>query len=181
MVAALVVAAFAIAAPWVGGQFRRERVRTAAFALRTELHRARAAAATRAANVAVVFDAPSPSADARPEDGPWIATVRDGNHNGVQRAEIASGVDPPLGPLWRLEDRFPGVRWGLPEGEETGSGELPGIEVGVAGMVSFSPLGGSGAGRLTLSGEGIVYAVVIHGGSSRIRVERRAGARWIHE
>ena len=48
-------------------------------------------------------------------------------------------------------------------------------------MVSFSPLGESGSGRITLSGEGVTYAVVIHGANSRIRVERRVGDEWVQE
>ncbi len=186
----LVVAAFAavvgaMAVPWVSGQLRVHRVRSAAFALRTELHRARTAAASGAANVAVVFDAPAPGGELPDlesdlRDSPWIAMYQDANHNGVRRAEIASGTERLLGNPWRLEERFPGVRWGAPAAG-IGGDELPGIAVGAAGMVSFSPLGASGAGRITVSGEGIVYSVVIHGASSRIRVERRLGDVWVRE
>jgi hypothetical protein len=158
-----------------------ERVRGAAVAMRSLLQRARAQAVSRAANVAVVFD-PSlaghgievPGSD----DSPVVALVLDTNHNGVRRAEIAAGEERLLDHPWRFGDRFPGVVWGAPAGEG-GAAAIPGHQVGVAGMISFSPLGGSGSGRITVSGEGSVFAVVIHGASSRIRVERRAGGQWV--
>ena len=175
----LVLAATAI--PPLAGHLRAERVRGAALAMRTLLQTARAEAAARAANVAVVFDPELgghgielPGSD----DSPVIALVLDTNHNGVRRAEIASGGERLLENPWRFEARFPGVVWGAPAGA-AGSAAIPGHEVGVAGMVSFSPLGGSGAGRITVSGEGAVYSIVIHGGSARIRVERRAGDGWV--
>lgn len=175
----LVLAATAI--PPLAGHLRAERVRGAALAMRTLLQTARAEAAARAANVAVVFDPELgghgievPGSD----DSPVIALVLDTNHNGVRRAEIASGGERLLENPWRFEVRFPGVVWGAPAGA-AGSAAIPGHEVGVAGMVSFSPLGGSGAGRITVSGEGAVYSIVIHGGSARIRVERRAGDGWV--
>ena len=102
----------------------------------------------------------------------------DTNHNGVRRAEIARGEERLLENPWRFGARFPGVLWGAPAGEADPAA-IPGHEVGAAGMISFSPLGGSGSGRITVSGEGSVFAVVIHGGSSRIRVERHAGGHWI--
>ena len=178
---ALLLAMAATAIPPLAGHLRAERVRGAALAMRTLLQKARAEAAARAANVAVVFDPELgghgielPGSD----DSPVIALVLDTNHNGVRRAEIASGGERLLENPWRFDARFPGVAWGAPAGA-AGSAAIPGHQVGVAGMVSFSPLGGSGAGRITVSGEGAVYSIVIHGGSARIRVERRAGDAWV--
>lgn len=175
----LVMAGTAI--PPLAGYLRVERVRGAALAMRSLLQKARAEAAARAANVAVVFDPPLsghgievPGA----ADSPVVALVLDANHNGVRRSEIASGGERLLENPWRFDARFPGVAWGAPAGA-AGPAAIPGHQVGVAGMISFSPLGGSGSGRITVSGEGHVFAIVIHGGSSRIRVERRAGGRWI--
>ncbi len=175
----LVLAGTAI--PPLAGHLRAERVRGAAMAIRSLLQKARAEAAARAANVAVVFDPPLaghgveiPGSD----DTPVVALVLDTNHNGVRRAEIASGEERLLDNPWRFGARFPGVGWGAPAGA-AGPAPVPGLDVGVAGMISFSPLGGSGFGRITVSGEGAVYAIVIHGSSARIRVERHAGGRWI--
>lgn len=175
----LVLAGTAI--PPLAGHLRAERVRGAALAIRSLLQKARAEAAVRAANVAVVFDPPLaghgidiPGSDV----SPVVALVLDTNHNGVRRAEIASGGERLLDNPWRFGARFPGVGWGAPAGA-AGPAPVPGLNVGVAGMVSFSPLGGSGPGRITVSGEGAVYAIVIHGSSSRIRIERHAGGRWV--
>lgn len=181
VVMALFLALAGTAIPPLAGYLRAERVRGAALAIRSLLHRARAEAAARAANVAVVFDPPLTGRGiALPGPGatPVIALVLDANHNGVRRSEIASGGERLLENPWRFGARFPGVRWGAPAGMD-GQGALPGLEVGAAGMVSFSPLGGSGFGRITVSGEGTTYSVVIHGGSARIRLERRTGGGWI--
>ena len=175
----LVMAGTAI--PPLAGHLRVERVRGAALAMRSLLQKARAEAASRAANVAVVFDPPFSGYGIEipgPADSPVVALVLDTNHNGVRRAEIASGEERLLENPWRFGARFPGVAWGAPAGE-AGPSAIPGHEVGAAGMISFSPLGGSGSGRITVSGEGSVFAIVIHGGSSRIRVERHTGGRWI--
>ena len=175
----LVMAGAAI--PPLAGRLRAERVHGAALAIRSLLQKARAVAAVRAANVAVVFDPPLAGHGIDgpgPAASPVLALVLDTNHNGVRRAEIASGEERLLENPWRFGARFPGVAWGAPAGE-AGSAAIPGHEVGVAGMISFSPLGGSGAGRITVSGAGSVFAVVIHGSSSRIRIERRAGGRWL--
>lgn len=181
IVAAIASVVGAMATPWVAGQLRVQQVRSAANAMRTLLYRARTTAANRATHVAVVFDPPSSGLTSLFErDSPRVALYQDTNHNGVRRAEISAGTERLLENPWRLEDRFPGVRWGAPRGGLLGD-ELPGLEVGAAGMVSFSPLGESGSGRITLSGEGVVYSVVIHGANSRIRVERRAGGRWVRE
>ena len=174
----LVMAGTAI--PPLAGHLRAERVRGAALAMRSLLQKARAEAAVRAANVAVVFDPPLAGRGIEvPGSGaPGVALVLDTNHNGVRRAEIATGVERLLENPWRFGARFPGVSWGAPAGE-AGSTAIPGHQVGAADMISFSPLGGSGAGRITVSGEGAVYSIVIHGASSRIRMERHAGGRWI--
>ena len=175
----LVLAGTAI--PPLAGHLRAERVRGAAIAIRSLLQKARAEAAVRAANVAVVFDPPLsahgieiPGSDATPV----VVLVLDTNHNGVRRAEIASGGERLLDNPWRFGARFPGVGWGAPAGV-AGPAPVPGLDIGIAGMISFSPLGGSGFGRITVSGEGAAYAIVIHGSSSRIRVERHAGGRWV--
>ena len=171
----------AMAVPPFAARLRTERVRAAALAIRSLLQQARAEAAARAANVAVVFDPPttaSGTAVPGPTDSPVIAVYLDANHNGVRRSEIAAGVESVLQNPWRFGARFPGVRWGAPAGTAGGQA-IPGHAVGVAGMVSFSPLGGSGSGRITVSGDGSVYSIVIHGASARIRLERRAGNAWI--
>ncbi len=178
--AALLAAISAMAIPPLTGYLRAERVRAAALAVRSSLHEARFRAASNAANVAVVFDPPLDALGVEipgPEDSVVIALYQDANHNGVRRAEIASGVERLLGNPWRFGARFPGVVWGAPGVGEQAA--IPGLAVGAARMVSFTPFGSSGSGRITLSGEGAVYSVVIHGASARIRLERRSGRAWI--
>lgn len=178
---ALVGVLGAMAIPPLANSFRTQQVRHAAMAMRSLLQRARAEAAARAANVAVVFDPPTPGAggstgpSGRP---PVVAVYLDANHNGVRRAEIAAGGERLLRAGWRFDERFSGVEWGA-SAEDAGGNAIPGLAVGAARMVSFSPLGSSGAGRITVSGAGVVYSIVIHGGSSRIRLERRAGTVWV--
>ena len=177
----LVVSVGAIALPPLAGRLRAERVKAAAVALRSLLHTARAEAAAKSANVAVVFDPPGPDSVGRgpgADGAPTIAVYLDANHNGVRRHEIAAGTERVLQAPWRFGERFPGVRWGVPENARSGLA-MPGLAVGAARMVSFSPLGGSGSGRITVSGWGAVYSVVVHGGSSRIRLERLAGDNWL--
>lgn len=183
--AALVSVLAAMAAPPLVASFRAQRVRHAAMAMRSLLQRARAEAAARAANVAVVFNPPARGAGggAGPSGGsstepPVVAVYMDANHNGVRRAEIAAGRERLLRAGWRFDERFSGVEWGA-SAEAAGGTAIPGLAVGAARMVSFSPLGSSGAGRITVSGGGVVYSIVIHGGSSRIRLERRAGTVWV--
>lgn len=176
----------AMAVPPIVDSFRAQRVRHAAMALRTLLQRTRAEAAARAANVAVVFDPPAsgnaptnlPAGAGTPGGAPTIAVYLDENHNGVRRREIAAGEERLLRPAWRFDERFPGVEWGAPSAT-AGGAPMPGLAVGAARMVSFSPFGSSGNGRITVSGAGVVYSIVIHGGSSRIRLERRAGTVWV--
>ncbi len=171
----------AMAVPPFADRLRAEKVRASALAIRALLHQTRAEAAARSTQVAVVFDPPSRGSGSRipgSADSPVIAVYLDANHNGVRRSEIAAGRERLLENPWRFGNRFPGVSWGAPAGAG-GSDAIPGLAVGAAGMISFSPLGGSGPGRITVSGEGVVYSVVIHGGSARIRLERRAGDRWI--
>ncbi len=178
---ALLMVLAGTAIPPLAGHLRAERVRGAALAMRSLLQKARAEAASRAANVAVVFDPPLAERGIEipePDGTPMVALVLDTNHNGVRRAEIANGEERLLENPWRFGARFPGVRWGVPA-DEPGEDPIPGHNVGLAGMISFSPLGGSGSGRITVSGEGAVISIVIHGGSSRIRMERRAGDGWV--
>jgi len=132
----LVMAGTAI--PPLAGHLRAERVRGAALAMRSLLQKARAEAASRAANVAVVFDPPLDGHGIEvpgPADSPVVALVLDTNHNGVRRAEIARGEERLLENPWRFGARFPGVLWGAPAGEADPAG-IPGHEVGAAGMIS---------------------------------------------
>ncbi len=177
LIALLVMGVLAgVAMPPVLNGLRAQRVHAAALGLRTLFQKARAQAAARAANVAVVFDPPGQPDPGNPES-PWIGVYLDGNNNGVSRREIEEGVERVLLEPWRFGDRYPGVRLGTP-GDLPGEESLPGRAIGFADMVSFTPFGASGSGRIVLSGAGVVYSVVIFGVTGRIRLERRRAGAW---
>lgn len=108
---------------------------------------------------------------------PSCARFLDGNRNGVRTAEIARGVDVPLGWPVRLGDHFPGVAFGLVPGVtdiETGAPLAgSGIRLGASGLLSFAPTGSSTSGTLYLRGPGRrQYAVRVLGATGRVRILR---------
>ncbi|MBD3868251.1 MAG: prepilin-type N-terminal cleavage/methylation domain-containing protein [Acidobacteria bacterium] len=121
----------------------------------------------------------------------WMfSTVEDGNGNGLRTAEVRDGTDPVLEGPFRLEDMIGSVRPGFPFDAvrelPPGSGWLGNLQdpvkFGRSNIVSFSPLGRSSSGTLYLTdGVDRLYAVVLYGPSTRIRVwrYRRADQRWV--
>jgi hypothetical protein len=100
----------------------------------------------------------------------------DGNRNGLRSAEIASGVDPPIGLPDRLDELFPGVTFGfisgasLIDGTPVSPGDDP-IRLGTSNTVIYSPLGTSSSGTVYLRGRGRwQFAVVVLGATGRGRV-----------
>ena len=124
------------------------------------------------------------------ENGAWaFSTVEDGNGNGLRTDEVRSGTDPVLEGPFRLEDTIGPVRPGFPFAAvrelPPGSGWLRNLDdpvkFGRSDIVSFSPLGRSSSGTLYLTdGTDRLYAVVLYGPSTRIRVwrYRRADRQW---
>ena len=171
--------AMALAVPLVAGSLDGIRAEAAARYVAGRLQHARMEALKRSAHVACRF--------ARTGETYELATVVDGNGNGVRTAEIASGVDWPVPGAWRPGNSFPGVSFGCVDGVAgiDGDGALTGcspIKVGSAGLVSFSPIGGATAGTIYLRGpSGQQLAVRITGATGRVRVlefDRGAGD-WI--
>lgn len=128
---------------------------------------------------------------ARDARGWYWHVARDGNGNGVRSAEIRRGTDPVVSGPHRLDDRVERVRPGFPQG-----GPFPAVppsrgwldrlddpvRFGRSDLVSFSPLGRSSSGTVYLTdGAGALWAVVLYGPSTRVRVWRydREGARWV--
>lgn len=125
------------------------------------------------------------------DGGRWSwRRVEDGNGNGLRTAELRTGVDRTLSGPHRLEDVVAGVSLGIP-----GGGPFPAIpprrgairpdddpvRFGRSDVVSFSPLGSSSSGTIYLGdGAGGMYAVVLFGPTTRVRVWRYdpAAARW---
>jgi len=117
------------------------------------------------------------------DDGGWTwLEVRDGNRNGLRTREIRNGIDPILSGPHRLDASTPGATPGFPPG-----GPFPEIPPGRGGidpvgdpirfgnsnLVSFGPLGTASSGRIYLTdGRSELYAVVLFGQTSRVRIWR---------
>jgi len=117
------------------------------------------------------------------------AFYRDGDGDGVRADDIASGADPRLGDERDLPSRYEGIDFGLldvsiPEVPPGGAPLAPGadpVRFGRSDIITFSPGGTSSSGTLYVSdGRDTVVAVVLYGGTGRIRIwsYRRERARW---
>lgn len=116
----------------------------------------------------------------------WVV-VRDGNANGLRRAEIDAGVDPIVSGPHRLRGRR--ARFGFPDVDRVPrippqGGSLPlddPLRLGASDLVSFTPIGRSSTGSIYLTdGARELYGVVLFGPGTRVRVWRYdvAAARW---
>ena len=163
----------------------------------TATSRRRAVLAGAASHVAMVFRAARYEAVKRGaavavefvEDGAE-ATYRlvvDGNGNGVRRAEIATGVDTPLGEARSIGDDFAAVRFvvGCRCADIDGGALLAhgtsGVRFGGSGLAVFAPAGTASSGTLYLSAGGeTTYAVRVLGVSGRMRTLRYepAAGEW---
>lgn len=145
------------------------RLRGASLYMRGLLRQVRARAAANNCYMGIVFD--------EEEGQPTLSVHADGNHNGVRRSEIRSGVDKRIRGPWRLSEVFPGVRYGSPP--HGAQPPFPGLRIGRSKIVSFSPIGQSTTGTLFLSNEhGSVHAVILLGATGRVRLARYRGGRW---
>lgn len=179
LVAVGVVAVLAgAAAPGLTSGRDEVRLAGAASYLAVLVQQTRSEAVTRGETVALQFGGNGAV--------PSCARFLDGNRNGVRTAEIARGVDVPLGSPVRLADHFPGVEFGLVPGVtdiETGAPLAgSGIRLGAGGLLSFAATGSSTSGTVYLRGPGRrQYAIRVLGATGRVRVlrfddERR---RWV--
>ena len=158
------------AIPRIGKTVHEHRLRGAAVYLRSLLRQTRARAVAEARYVGVVFE--------EVDGDPVFLIYGDGNGNGIRRRDIRDGAEERLREPYRLSETFPGVRYGsLPSGADTPF--LPGLRIGRSKIVSFSPIGSSTTGTLFLSNQyGVVYAVIVFGGTGRVRLARYRGGRW---
>ena len=130
---------------------------------------ARAAAVRRGTTVGLRF-----TRDAR---GYLVRVYVDGNANGVRQADIARGVDEPLGPGFRIGDGHPGVRLGRvaavpPLGSErpADTGSDP-VRLGGGDVLTVTPLGTATSGTIYLRSRGGRQAAVrVLGATGRVRV-----------
>jgi hypothetical protein len=178
----LALATFGIvaAAPSVTNLQESVAIRSAAGEATTALWRARAHALARNVHVGVKFR--------KNGDRYEWALYRDGNGNGVRTAEIARGVDRPLGLAipWTRRDVRPGIFTDIrvPDpGDPLSYLDRPEdpIRFNSSDICSFSPVGESTPGSIYLSdGRNRMAVVRVLGRTAKIRVlyYRRGEKGW---
>jgi len=116
-----------------------------------------------------------------------FAFYADGDGDGVRSDDIASGHDPLIGPGRDLASRYEGVDFGLldvpipevPPGGGTLAAASDPVRFGRSDIITFTPHGTSSSGTLYVSdGAGVVVAVVLFGGTGRIRTWRFDRDLW---
>jgi hypothetical protein len=177
---ALATFGFLAVAPTLANLQESVAIRSAAGEATTALWRARAHALTRNVHVGLKFR--------KNGDRYEWALYRDGNGNGVRTAEIARGVDRPLGLAipWTRRDVRPGIFTDIrvPDPGAPGSyldhPEDP-IRFNSSDICSFSPMGESTPGSIYLSdGRNRMAVVRVLGRTAKIRVlyYRRGEKGW---
>ncbi|PYT38270.1 MAG: hypothetical protein DMF52_00015 [Acidobacteria bacterium] len=116
------------------------------------------------------------------------AFFADGDGDGVRAEDIASGRDVLLGSPRDLTSRYEGVDFGLldvpipqvPPNPGTLPPSSDPVRFGRSDIITFTPHGTSSSGTLYVSdGTSAVAAVVLFGGTGRIRIWRFDRQRWI--
>lgn len=171
----------AISVPALTAALSRHRVAAATRTLASELSRLRSEAITSRRRVAMRL--------IKEGDAYSYAFFSDGDGDGVRAADIETGQDPLLAGPRDLPSRFGGVDFGLldvaiPDLPPRGGTLLPGddpVRFGRSDIITFTPLGTASSGTLFVSdSRGMVMAVVVYGGTGRIRTWRfdRQAWRW---
>jgi len=165
---ASILAAFAV--PTTGATIDAGRISQAANVMAARFRLARLEAVSQSRSIGLVFDQVG---------GRWTFRVcRDGNGNGLRRAEIASGTDGCVEGPHDFEDMFPGVQIAVDATLRGPGGEPPSpdpVRFGASNLASFSGLGSCTAGTLFMrSPMGAQYAVRVAGATGRTRVLRYA-------
>jgi len=173
MLASLALAALGAGAavPSVSHMIHSARLNAAARDLTVEMHRARMEAVSQGCYAGILFET-------TPSGGRW-RLYRDGGSRGIHAAEIASGVDQPMGPPHDLRARYSGVRFGIPGSVPrippsigTLSATDDPIAFGNSDIFSASPTGETSSGTLYLTDGRDMRAVTAYGATGRLRVRR---------
>jgi type II secretory pathway pseudopilin PulG len=180
LVVGLLIGLASAAIPAATSGLDQMRTSAAARHVAARLQLARMEALKRCANVGMQFVFAA--------GGYRYAFYVDGNGNGVLSADILRQVDSLLGFPERLDDQFPGVRFGIIDGitavestEPLSAYDDP-IRIGRSRILSFSPIGTATSGTLYVRGRGQhQYAVRVLGGTGRTRVLRFdfSSRKWI--
>jgi Tfp pilus assembly protein FimT len=175
--AALLMMLVSVALPLGGQAIDELRTASAARYLAGRIAASRMDAIRRSRAVALRFEPAAP-------DYQFAAFV-DGNGNGVRSAEIAAGVDQPVGTPRQLADDFAHVRFGLeigrPDVDGVRNASADGVRIGTSRILTVSPDGTATSGTLYVLGRRAQYAVRVLGATGRTRVlkyDTGAGA-WI--
>ena len=135
-------------------------VRTAAAAryVASMARLARMQAVTRSATVGIHFQ--------KDEDSYRFAMYIDGNFNGIRTADIAREIDRMIRTPQRIEDQFPGMRFGI----AAAVNDDP-IRLGRNDIMTFTPTGTATSGTVYIrSRTGRQFAVRIFGATGRTRI-----------
>jgi len=170
----------AIVVPGVFQLSATQAVRSSAGEVRAVLFQARALAISRGRYVGVKFRKNGNRYE-------W-ALYGDGNGNGIRTAEIAKGVDPPLGIAipWSRNDVLPGILRGGrvpdPGNPRTALDRLDDpIRFNASDICSFSPIGESTPGSIYLwDGRDRMAVVRVFGRTAKVRTlyYRRGEKEW---
>jgi prepilin-type N-terminal cleavage/methylation domain-containing protein len=177
VVVAILAVVVASAAPSLKAYGEAARPLAAGQLFRSEFRKARSMAISGSVQTALRFE---PGAD-----GMYFSIYRDGNHNGVLRADIVAGRDPRVAGPFKLTGPELGVQAAIIQNvpaipPDTGTlppGSDP-IRFGRSELLSFSPLGTATPGTLYLAGRWRQTAVRVNGESGRVRLMVYAGGRW---
>jgi len=165
VVITIVVAIVAIAAPMTASAIEAGRAQQAAAFVAARFRLAHHQAAAQSTSVGVLFDVSGGRTTFR--------VCRDGNGNGLRRAEADSGVDPCVDGPYDVGVLYPGVTFEVDptlRGPDNEPGSPDAIRLGHGDLASFSPVGTCTAGSVFLrSRSGLQYVVRLAGATSRTR------------
>ncbi len=168
---ALVLALAGMSVPPLLSAIDSSRTWAAAHYLEARLNLARSEAIKRWTFVALRVEGP--------ETGYRYTFYRDGNGNGIRTADISGRIDVPINVPERLDEKFPGVTFGILDGvtsidDSTAllAGSDP-VRFGQSDLVSFNPNGSATAGTFYIRGQRRQQlAVRVLGITARVRVVR---------
>jgi Tfp pilus assembly protein FimT len=180
VVAAVMIVAAAISVPYLKAYSAESHLVGSARQFKGRFRLAHSMAVRRGVYTAIRFE----QSGAR-----WRYSIYiDGDYDGVQSADIASGRDSRVAGPFPLDSGADGVRVGINSGVPApppDSGILqPGsdpIRFGSSNMVSFSPLGTATPGTFYLAGEVRQAAVRVTGGTARVRIMLCRGRKWVEQ
>jgi hypothetical protein len=178
---ALIVSMLGIAVPALLSARERGVARLAARQVASRIQLLRLEALKRNASVAWRFD---------PTEVGLMATLVDGDGDGVRQADVDAGIDRAIARDVRLAELAGEVAFRIardvPSPDSAGilaAGSDP-IRIGASNFLTFGPTGGTSSGTLYLAGrDGPQVCVRLFGATGRVRVLwfDEARATWRHD